>query len=256
MGRAKALLPWRGRPLIAHMVDRLHEVADEVLVVTSRALGLPELPARVVVDRAPDLGPLGGIREALHAIGSDRAFVTSTDTPFIDPSFVRELLGHEGTVACAVDGRVQPFPALYARALAATADALIDERRMRPLHLLEAGDFRRLDGAAWAEVGVFSGFNTPDDYLDAVTRDGQDAPVVIELFGTARQTAGQAEVRTGAGTLRAVLGALEPDLVLCRDDAVSPHVLVSLNGEQYVDDPALPVGPGERILILEACAGG
>ena len=83
MGRPKALLPWRGRTLIAHMVALLHEVADEVVVVNSREIELPTLPARVVIDRTPALGPLGGIREGLHAIESELAHL---DRQLLDPA--------------------------------------------------------------------------------------------------------------------------------------------------------------------------
>jgi molybdopterin-guanine dinucleotide biosynthesis protein A/molybdopterin converting factor small subunit len=256
MGRAKALLPWGGRPLIEHMVHRLGEVVDEVVAVSRNDLELPPLTARVVIDRAPDLGPLAGIREGLHAIDADVAFVTCTDSPFVDAEFVRELVAAGPTAAFEVDGRVQPFPAVYARDLASTADTLLDEGRARPLHLLEAADFTRLDGTAWATRGVFDGFNTPAEYIAAVARDGSEGTVLLELFGTSREAVGRPEVETGAGSLRDVLGSLEPELRLCEDDALSGHVLVSLNGEQFIDDLEIPIGPGERLVILEACAGG
>lgn len=174
MGCDKALLTWRGRPLIAHMVERLGEITEEIVVVSREGLDLPALPARIVVDRAPDLGPLAGIREGLHAIRADFALVTAVDSPHVEASFVRAILAAGTTAACAVDDRIQPFPGLYARTLAPVADALIDEGKRRPLHLLEAAGFRRLDGTAWAERGMFDGFNTDAEYREAVRRDGVD----------------------------------------------------------------------------------
>ena len=58
MGRPKALLPWRGRTLIEHLVEGLSAVVGEVVVVTSSALDLPRLPVRVLVDEHPEQGPL------------------------------------------------------------------------------------------------------------------------------------------------------------------------------------------------------
>ena len=58
MGRAKAWLPWFGRPMIEHVVDCLLPAVDEVVVVTSAELDLPPRPARVVSDRMPERGPL------------------------------------------------------------------------------------------------------------------------------------------------------------------------------------------------------
>lgn len=251
MRRPKALLPWRGRPLVAHVVAVLRELADEVVAVTSADLELPPLPARVVVDRVPGLGPLGGIREGLHAIGSELALVTSTDAPFLSPSLARALLAPGATAACEVDGMVEPFPAVYARELAVTADALLADGRRRPLELLEAGGLRRIDGSPWAARGTFDGFNTPEEYLAAVAGGKDSEPVVIELFGALRRTAGRAQVETVAGTLKDVLGALGPELDLCAGGALSRRVRVVLDGWRAVDDLELPVGPGETLSVLE-----
>ncbi|MGI9433010.1 MAG: molybdenum cofactor guanylyltransferase, partial [Myxococcota bacterium] len=48
MGRPKAWLPWRGHPMITHVVGVLGQVTDDIVVVTSENLDLPPLPARVV----------------------------------------------------------------------------------------------------------------------------------------------------------------------------------------------------------------
>ena len=58
MGRAKAWLPWFGRTLIEHVVAELLPVVDEVIVVTSEALDLPALPARIVRDERNGLRAL------------------------------------------------------------------------------------------------------------------------------------------------------------------------------------------------------
>ena len=113
------------------------------------------------------------IGEALHAIGAELALVTSTDMPFVDREIVEELLEVGGTTACEVAGHVEPFPAVYETALAPVADALIAEGRMRPLHLLEAEGFVRLDGRAAVARGVFDGFNTPSEYDAALDRDAR-----------------------------------------------------------------------------------
>lgn len=246
MGRPKALLPWGGLPLIAHLVRSLGEIAEEVVVVSSPELELPPLPnasVRVVLDRAPGLGPLGGIREGLHAIESDRALVTGTDTPFVDAAFVRALAAAgdpTGSAACVLGDYVQPFPALYARALAPLADELIAAGRMRPLFLLEAGDYRRVDGEPWRERGVFDSFNTPAEYLAAVARAGARAPVrLLCLDGT--------EVETAPGMLRELVGRHAPEALSL------PDAYVTLAG-RMVTDLELPVGPGEHVVVCRRLA--
>lgn len=244
MGRPKALLPWWGRPLIEHMVSRLGEIADEIAVVSSLSLSLPELPARIVIDRAPGLGPLGGIREGLHAVTADLAFVTCTDLPFVEPSFAQALLALESTAACEVENWIQPFPAVYSRDLAAAADNLIALGKMRPLHLLEAGAFRRVDGATWNERGVFDGFNTPEQYLEAVA--GDERPVRIEVKGIDEDR----EVETAAGMLGDVLRAAELGKLLRDDGSLTPHAALSLGGSPVAGNLTLPIGPGEQLLVV------
>ena len=113
MGRAKAWLPWGEGPLLSHVVAVLAEIVDEVVVVSSADLELPELEARVVMDRAPALGPLAGIREGLAAIEADLAYVTSVDSPFLTPHFVRTMLSFGTAAAAEVEGYVQTLSAVY-----------------------------------------------------------------------------------------------------------------------------------------------
>ena len=105
MGRAKALLPWGGQPLLAHVVELLGAVAEERIVVSREDLVLPRVAARVVVDATPDLGPLGGIRDALHSMSADRAVVTSTDLPFLDVGCLERLMAeHDRDTTPEVEG--------------------------------------------------------------------------------------------------------------------------------------------------------
>jgi len=153
------------------MVASLRQVVDEVIVVSSREIDLPALDAVVVNDREPGLGPLGGIREGLHAIGSDLALIVSVDAPLLSATFARTLLRCGRTAACIVDGRLQPFPALYEKRLAATADRLIDSGRMRPPFLLEAAGYHQLDEGL-IDRDAFQGFNTTEEYQDLLSKRG------------------------------------------------------------------------------------
>ena len=251
MGRPKAHLPWRGQPLIAWMVSSLSRFLDDIVVVSSAGLELPELAARVVVDRTANLGPLGGIREALHAVRYEAAFITRIDAPNVDGSVIDALSAASPTGAFEVNGWIEPFPALYARQLGSLADTLLSQGRRRPLHLLEAGGFQRLDGAPWAATGIFDNFNTPAEYLRAV-RTVEEQPTVTVLFsGSAETAAGTSRMTTGIGTLREVLRALEPQLRLVEGAEIASHFELIL-GTQPVTNLELPLGPGEQLLVRDA----
>jgi molybdopterin converting factor small subunit len=84
--------------------------------------------------------------------------------------------------------------------------------------------------------------------------------VTVELFGVPRQRAGRAEVQVVAGTVTEVLAALVqacPGLAgLVQQGRLSPHYLLSLDGREFVSDPARVLHPGDRLLLLSADAGG
>jgi molybdenum cofactor guanylyltransferase len=259
MGRPKALLPWRGRTLVEHVVATLRPLVDDVVVVTSHDLDVPPLDAAIVRDREPKLGPLSGLRDGLAAVRGDLAFATATDAPYLTPEFVRALFAFGRAAAPEIDGFVQPLSAVYPRALAAVAGDLIAAGRMRLLHLLEAADFRRVRADELPEVESTRNLNTPEDYLAAVRRDDPAARVNVELFGLLRTTSGAERMQVGPGALGEVLGELEsalPMLRLRRDGEVAKNLLVSLNGQTFVRDAALPIGPGDSVLLMDAAVGG
>jgi len=265
MGRPKALLPWRGWTMIEHVVRVLREAVDEVLVVGSDALDLPELGVRVVRDREPFLGPLAGIREALEASRSDLVYVTGTDVPFLTAEFARAVLafGDEDpprAAAPVVDGFVQTLAAAYPARLAKTAAELLEARRLRPLFLLEASGYRAIEARELPGLEPLRGFNTPAAYLEAVrAAAGPDARATVELLGVARVHGGTDRVETGIGTLAEVLREVDSRLerlALLEGDAVARPFLVSLDGRQFLEDLSVPIGPGDRVLVLDAAAGG
>jgi hypothetical protein len=86
------------------------------------------------------------------------------------------------------------------------------------------------------------------------------APVTVELFGVPRLWAGRAELQVPAGTAEDVLSAVEqacPRLAgLVSGGRLNAHYLLSINGRAFVSNLAQRVGPGERLLLLSADAGG
>lgn len=85
--------------------------------------------------------------------------------------------------------------------------------------------------------------------------------VTVELFGIPRQRAGRAELAVEARTMRDLLEGITracPALAgLTRADGrLSPHYLLSLDGQRFLREPDEPLRPGDRVLLLSADAGG
>jgi hypothetical protein len=86
-------------------------------------------------------------------------------------------------------------------------------------------------------------------------------PVQFELFGVPRLRAGQGAIAVEARTLGEALRELArecPALAgsVIVGNALHPAYKLSLNGEQFVTDPALALSAHDCLLLLAADAGG
>jgi molybdopterin converting factor small subunit len=85
--------------------------------------------------------------------------------------------------------------------------------------------------------------------------------VTIEFFGMPRQRAGRAALEVSAGTPAEALAEVEracPALAgLVQPGArLSPHYVLSRDGQEFVTDLQQKLRPGDRLLLLSADAGG
>jgi hypothetical protein len=100
------------------------------------------------------------------------------------------------------------------------------------------------------------GFNTPQEYLRAVRRVDPRATATLELLGRARLALGRRDLEVPVGTLAEVLAHARPTLELVEGAQVARPFLVSLDGRSFVRDVAIPIGPGEQVIVLDASVGG
>jgi molybdopterin-guanine dinucleotide biosynthesis protein A len=246
--------------MIEHVVAQLASAVEEVVVVTSEAVDLPPLPARIVRDRDSERGPLAGIRDGLAAVDSEYAFVTSTDAPFLTGSFVSRILDVGKPCAPKSEGHIQVLCAVYPSAGWKEAERLLEAGVGRPLRLLESLGFETLDfDRDFAPDGAprpWHGFNTPQAYLDCVRVRDPMATAEVELLGRASLAIKDTKQTVPVGTLGEVLACWPESLGLIVEGRVARSHLVSLGGRDLVRDLAVPVGPGECVSILDALAGG
>ena len=174
MGQDKAWIELDGEPLIKRVADVLAQVADEVIVVANdpkyETLGL-----RVVHDRFPEGGALGGIATGVSAARHDRVLVAACDMPFLSVEVWRVLLDHRyeaDVVIPKIGGEFETLHALYTkacvgpmeRALAAGKMRVIsffDEVRVQPI---EERELRVADPT----LRSFTNVNTPEELATAL----------------------------------------------------------------------------------------
>lgn len=137
MGRDKRLIPWCGRPLIAHIATQIQPHFQEILVSTNDPAPIAALGLSTVPDLEANQGPLMGIASALQRARCPWNFVVATDIPDIPITLIHQLWAQTAGARCVVPredgGRLQPLFGFYHRALADVilARLALGERRVR-----------------------------------------------------------------------------------------------------------------------------
>ena len=185
LGRAKALEPFQGEPLIRRVIDRLSRITDDLVFVVNdheQASALPissrdiDLTYDIVIDKYPDGGSLGGIYTGLLAANSQWAFVVACDMPFLNVELMRHMLSMrdgQDVVVPRTDGYPEPTHALYNKSCLPFIEKRLkrddlkiarffDEIRVR---FLEEAEVRGLDG----DLLSFFNVNTQADLDRALT---------------------------------------------------------------------------------------
>lgn len=273
MGRPKALLPFDGEPLIAHVVRALKATFAEAVVVAAPEQELPELPATLVRDQVAYQGPVSGIYHGLSAATKEICFVTSCDAPFLNLALISNLLSQISDCDVVVpywEERLQPLHAVYRANCAPLLKAQLERNELRPVFLYDnvrtkrifEEEIRRFD----PEGLSFLNMNSPVEYEDALRRWtlGKSISVTVELFGVARLLAKTSVVSldlVDGSTLAQVCSALAEKLPMLAGRVVNAEGLIAgytcnINGQQFTRASSTKIASGDRILILSADAGG
>ena len=175
MGAEKALLSLAGRPLLAHVAERLGPQVDALVLNANgdparfAAFGLP-----VAADPVPGhAGPLAGILAGLlwARVNRPAARLVATvpvDTPFFPHDLVSRLAAaSEGGTRIAVaasDGRLHQVFGVFPVALADNLESFIaTSGSLKVMDWLGRQNAATVDFPAESPVGPFFNINTPAD---------------------------------------------------------------------------------------------
>lgn len=179
----KALAPLSGTPLLAHAVETLVPIVDELFVscryrqVEEFESVLSDFDVRFIPDRISGRGPVFGLRDTLSETAAAYAALLPCDMPYVPTAFVETLFSrarnHTGALA-QVDGQAQPFPAaIHVRAgqnACTTAIRSGDPSLPRFIDELEPIVIPEPEVFAHVPDRAFTNINTPDDLLDQQKR--------------------------------------------------------------------------------------
>jgi molybdopterin-guanine dinucleotide biosynthesis protein A len=176
MGSDKAWLDvGDGRPIVQRVIDVVREVADDVLIVANDER-YGTLGPRVIPDRWPDGGALGGIGTGIGAAAHDRVLVVACDMPFLRAEVLRYLVEQADGVDAVVPrigGEHQTLHALYTKACLAPIERAVAAGKMRVISFFGDVRIRALDEADLRpfdpDLRSFTNVNTPEE-LEAARR--------------------------------------------------------------------------------------
>ncbi|WP_369991780.1 molybdenum cofactor guanylyltransferase MobA [Pseudomonas xanthosomatis] len=114
-GRDKGLVPWRGEPLVAHVLRAVRGLSDDVVISCNRNLEAYGAYAdQLVSDAEADYpGPLAGVIAGLKVARHDWVVMLACDAPLVDQALVEGLLAlaceHDSAAMVRQGGYWQPM---------------------------------------------------------------------------------------------------------------------------------------------------
>ena len=167
-GREKALIEIAGRPLLAHLLDRLRPQFTEILLSTNRPEQFAWTKLRCVPDRLQVRGPLAGLHALLISTQAPRVFVIGCDMPGASLKLAERLAREDADAAVPVSpSGDEPLHAVYSPACVPAIESAASEGRWGMIKLLDHVRTIRVkaDPVEWTEsvVPPFFNLNTPED---------------------------------------------------------------------------------------------
>lgn len=184
----KALIRLGGKPLLLHVVERVLDLTNEIIVAVGKNDELSAytriLPPTVIVvkDAVEGKGPLAGIFAGMKSMRSKYALVLSCDSPFIKKEVLMYLLHKVQKADAAIpqwsNGNIEPLHAGYkiCSALTATETALEKSelfirdmiKRLGKVIYVSTEEIRKLDPT----LITFFNINSPEDLKAALLHQG------------------------------------------------------------------------------------
>ena len=171
MGRNKALLPFRGRPLVARVHETLQPLFEDIFLVTNDPGLFDFVPCPKIPDRVPGKGPISGVDAALRHSRNPYVLVVGCDAPFLSPSLLELLAGKteeaDLVIPCGPHGP-EPLCAVYGKGCLPLIDESLRKGDFSLMKLISRLRTREIPREEVASVDPdfrsFRNINTPGDF--------------------------------------------------------------------------------------------
>ena len=177
-GRDKGALVVDGRSIRERQIGELGAIAGDILIVGSsgqiRQGAAPDRPpVRVVADRVPGCGPLGGLHTALIEAAFGTLVVVACDMPYLSGALLRHLaaLTEEADIVVPrTEHGYHPLCAAYTRACLEPAARRLADGRLKLVDLFEDVRVRSVGVEELHAFGdirrLLANVNSPEDHRE------------------------------------------------------------------------------------------
>ena len=178
MGHDKVLLPVGGVPMVVRTAQLVAPHVASVTIVAPLER-YPDLSLRILPDRWPGAGPLGGMATALEATTADWNLILGCDLPYLTAEWIAWLISRafqSPAPAVVPESRrgLEPLAAMYHQSCGAIFTAAVERGVRRVSEGLSEILFERVCATEWQSLDpagtLLENMNTPDDYAKARRR--------------------------------------------------------------------------------------
>ncbi len=173
MGRDKATLPFKNKPLITYVHGIVKQVLPEVLIISKHHNAIEGIESPILRDITPKEGSLVGIASALLYATTDYVFAVGCDMPFIRKETILYMIQQtrgEDIVIPRTDAGYEPLHAVYNRSCLPHILWAIDRNRIKITDLLPFLSVKVVSEPALFYnngISIFTNINTEEDLVRA-----------------------------------------------------------------------------------------
>lgn len=163
MGTDKALVPFRGMPMMQHGIQMLSDVFTSITIVSNheshRQFGLEVIP-----DAFNNIGPLGGIIAGLRHSTTNLNFFMACDMPLVTPQLIGQLLevanAHD-CITASFNRKSETLCTLYPKSALPLLEEMASKQQYRLYDVLDILKAHAVDVTQLCHSDPFININTP-----------------------------------------------------------------------------------------------
>jgi len=173
MGRDKRYLEWEGEAFVDRVCKIMSSLFGEVLLVNAKDdYDCSHLPVRMVIDKIPQKGSLGGLYTGLIESKNFLNFVVACDMPFLNSESIACFCSDSPSdvVVVKFSNRIQPLHGRYSKDCLPVIEKMIAQNDLKIQHLINDPSLsvHFLDEKLFHDVDPqhlsFMNINTPADF--------------------------------------------------------------------------------------------